>query len=49
MWKHREGLLAPLSEITSDNAPWIWTDSHWEEFKKIKEVQRIKFSFVSQF
>eukprot|EP00957_Ditylum_brightwellii_P015145 1141777-Ditylum_brightwellii.AAC.1 len=36
MWKGRAGLLAPLSELTSDTAKWEWTDVHRTSFRKLK-------------
>ena len=33
MWKHQAGLLAPLSELMSDNVPWTWTDVHRQALK----------------
>jgi hypothetical protein len=38
MWKNRSSLLAPLTALTSRNAPCKWTDEHQKNFDAIKRV-----------
>ena len=37
MWALRSEILAPLSELASDNVPFKWTQNHQEAFDKIKK------------
>jgi hypothetical protein len=38
MWKNRSSLLAPLTALTSKNAPCKWTDEHQKNLDAIKRV-----------
>jgi hypothetical protein len=38
MWKNGSSLLAPLTALTSKNAPCEWTDEHQKNFDAIKRV-----------
>jgi hypothetical protein len=38
MWKNRSSLLAPLTALTSKNAPCKWTDEHQKNFDAIKRL-----------
>jgi hypothetical protein len=40
VWKNRSSLLAPLTALTSKNAPCKWTDEHQKSFDAIKRVIR---------
>ena len=36
MWQKRSELLAPLTDLTSKNVPFKWTDMHQDAFKEVK-------------
>ena len=36
MWMHCSDVLAPLTELTSKEAKWKWTDVHDQAFNKMK-------------
>ena len=38
MWKHRSGILTPLSSMTSKQAKWIWYKECQKAFDTIKNV-----------
>ncbi|MGH7955257.1 MAG: reverse transcriptase/ribonuclease H family protein, partial [Gloeomargaritales cyanobacterium] len=38
MWRHRSGILAPLSKATSNNLRWKWTTEMQQAFDKIKAI-----------
>ena len=38
MWKHRSGILTPLSSMTSKQAKWDWTPECQKAFDEIKKV-----------
>ena len=38
MWPHWSETLAPLSELTSKEAKWDWTDVHEKSFQTMKKI-----------
>ncbi|MGH7974015.1 MAG: hypothetical protein ACREBR_00715 [bacterium] len=38
MWRNRSGILAPLSNATSNNLRWKWTTEMQQAFDKIKAI-----------
>ena len=38
MWKHRSGILTPLSSMTSKQAKWNWDDKCQKAFDTIKKL-----------
>ena len=38
MWKHRSGILTPLSSMTSKQAKWNWNEECQKAFDTIKKV-----------
>ena len=38
VWQGGSDILAPLSELTSETAPWQWTSLEQEAFEKMKQV-----------
>ena len=48
MWKNRASLLAPLSALTSESVPYVWTDEHQKNFDAMKRVIGEKCYWPSQ-
>ena len=38
MWKHRSGILTPLSSMTSKQAKWNWSKAYQKAFDTIKKL-----------
>ena len=37
MWKHKSGILTPLSSVTFKQAKWNWNNEYQKEFDTIKK------------
>ncbi len=38
MWQRRSHILAPLTDMVSKSAPWIWTDKQQNAFEQAKQM-----------
>lgn len=38
MWRRRSHILAPLTDMVSKSAPWIWTDKQQNAFEQAKQM-----------
>ena len=42
MWVHRSDILAPLTQLTSSETQWKWTDVEQQAFNKMKNIKKMK-------